>query len=271
MNKTRSARDKAMDNALEDIKEIIAGLQGQDYQGLYFKARYEREGAKLNNIENGKIENINKLLRGYYKTEQPDKILIEFFDDTNAVVALKKISLPKDEEQQREQQPAALNGVPPGYIGLGEVEEIVTRKVNLMEEKRLYNEAVNNVNSLTEKVARLEEEKQGLERTIAAKDNMEFYSKIIGMALPGLSQFLTNTAIGPAITMLAGTGSENGNQQTQAEQPTDERTSMTHMIAEFCTQLTEQELASVYLVMAEMERDRTNIQKVLQFISQHKS
>jgi hypothetical protein len=268
MSKTRSARDKAMDNALDDIKEIIAGLQGQEYQGLYFKARYEREGAKLNNIENGKIENINKLVRGYYKTEQPDKIIIEFFDFSNAVVAVKTISLPKTDEPQ----PAVPAAAGLGFAGLGEVEinAIVNRKFEAKEKEREYNQARNDVMALTEKVARLEEEKQSLERTVAAKDNMEFYSKIIGVALPGLSQFLTKTAIGPAISMLAGTdGADNTDQQQT--QVADERTSMTNMIAEFCHQLTEQELASVYLVLAEMERDRTNIQKTLSFISQQKN
>jgi hypothetical protein len=60
---------------------------------------------------------------------------------------------------------------------------------------------------MTEELQRLQAENEELEfqmqdmqHTLDAKKQVEYYSNIIGMALPGLAKFLTNSPMGAAMT-----------------------------------------------------------------------
>mgnify|MGYP003847767451 CR=1 FL=1 len=57
----------------------------------------------------------------------------------------------------------------------------------------------------------LEFQMQDMQNTLDAKKQVEYYSNIIGMALPGLAKFLTNSPMGAAMNFLAGTEQEDKN------------------------------------------------------------
>ena len=132
---------------------------------------------------------------------------------------------------------------------------------------------------MTEELQRLQAENEELEfqmqdmqHTLDAKKQVEYYSNIIGMALPGLAKFLSNSPMGAAMNFLAGTDPE-GNDQVKEDdtEPKDsQRETILEMIASFCKTMSNQELGTMYLMLSEIEKDRTNLQRILQFITQAK-
>jgi hypothetical protein len=106
---------------------------------------------------------------------------------------------------------------------------------------------------------------------VEAKKQVEYYSSIIGAALPGLAKFFQATAIGPALNFLA--GSENSSENSSSESGTASSleapvaSAPVDMLCNFIRTLNEQEIATLYLLMAEVEKDRSNIQRVLSYIT----
>jgi hypothetical protein len=115
-----------------------------------------------------------------------------------------------------------------------------------------------------------------LQTTLDAKKQVEYYSNIIGMAMPGLAKFLTNTPVGTAMSFLAGTEEkdkekkelDSNEKQESKEAQNDQRQGIISLITEFCSTLTNQELGTLYLLFIELEKDKENIQRILKFITQ---
>ena len=99
---------------------------------------------------------------------------------------------------------------------------------------------------------------------------MEYYTAIIGAALPGLAKFFQATAIGPALNFLAGTEQSTPPDTSSALEP-PVATAQTDMLCEFIRTLNEQETATLYLLMAEVEKDRSTIQRVLNYITRQQT
>jgi hypothetical protein len=140
--------------------------------------------------------------------------------------------------------------------------------VELERQKEL--ERVNQeLNELRERNGELERELEELTTTVEAKKQVEYYSSIIGAALPGLAKFFEASAIGPALTFLAGSedDKENGLDEPLLEAPMV--SAPVDMLCNFIRTLNEQEIATLYLLMAEVEKDRSNIQRVLSYITRH--
>jgi hypothetical protein len=113
----------------------------------------------------------------------------------------------------------------------------------------------------------LEFQVQDMQNSLEAKKQVEYYSNIIGMALPGLAKFFTNSPVGTAFNFLAGTDGEKSLDQSSDGTKDTQRETILEMINSFVQTLDNQELGTMYLLLAEIEKDRSNIQKVLQFIT----
>jgi hypothetical protein len=86
--------------------------------------------------------------------------------------------------------------------------------------------------------------------------------RIIGMALPGLSKFFGGASL---LSMLAGTDEEPENKSlAAAKNPGDERIEMIQLLSEFMTNdLNEQEVATVYMLFMEIQKDKSQLQHLL--------
>ena len=113
----------------------------------------------------------------------------------------------------------------------------------------------------------LEFQVQDMQNSLEAKKQVEYYSNIIGMALPGLAKFFTNSPVGSAFNFLAGTDQEKSMEQSSDGTKDTQRETILEMITTFVQTLDNQELGTIYLMLSEIEKDRSNIQKILQFIT----
>ena len=118
----------------------------------------------------------------------------------------------------------------------------------------------------------LEFQMQDMQNTLDAKKQVEYYSNIIGMALPGLAKFLSNSPMGAAMNFLAGTEQDGKSveqgKDADSEPKDSQRDTILEMILAFCKTMNDQELGTLYLMLSEIEKDRGNLQRILQFITQ---
>ena len=118
----------------------------------------------------------------------------------------------------------------------------------------------------------LEFQVQDMQNSLDAKKQVEYYTNIIGMALPGLAKFFTNSPIGTAMNFLAGNGETDKGITTPKPDTQDQgdgqRDTILEMISAFCNTMTNQELGTMYLLLTEIEKDRGNLQRILHFITQ---
>jgi hypothetical protein len=164
-------------------------------------------------------------------------------------------------------------GYSTGYAGLGEAEinDLVNKRFVELEKQKELERVNQELNELRERNGELERELEELTTTVEAKKQVEYYSSIIGAALPGLAKFFQATAIGPALNFLA--GSENSSENSSSESGTASSleapvaSAPVDMLCNFIRTLNEQEIATLYLLMAEVEKDRSNIQRVLSYIT----
>ena len=169
-----------------------------------------------------------------------------------------------------EEIPRALNG----YAGLGEAEvnDLVQRKFTEMERSKELDRMSSELQRLQSVNDELEFQMQDMQNTLDAKKQVEYYSNIIGMALPGLAKFLSNSPMGAAMNFLAGTeaqGKEIEQGKVVESEPKDsQRETILEMITSFCKTMSNQELGTMYLMLSEIEKDRNNLQRILQFITQ---
>jgi hypothetical protein len=160
----------------------------------------------------------------------------------------------------------------PGFTGLGEVEinDMVNKRFLELEKQKELERANQELIELRERNGELERELDDLTNVVEAKKQVEYYTAIIGAALPGLAKFFQATAIGPALNFLAGTEQSIPPDTSSALEP-PVATAPTDMLCEFIRTLNEQETATLYLLMAEVEKDRSTIQRVLNYITRQQT
>jgi hypothetical protein len=223
---------------------------------------FYRNGKKLNSIEQADVVNFSSLVRNYDKSENPDKVKVEFKDQKSGSLIWAKTFEWSDVD---EEIPRALSG----YSGLGEAEvnELVQRKFSEMERSKEMERMTEELQRLQAENEELEFQMQDMQHTLDAKKQVEYYSNIIGMALPGLAKFFTNSPVGSAFNFLAGTDQEKSMDQSSDGTKDTQRETILEMIISFVQTLDNQELGTIYLMLSEIEKDRSNIQKILQFIT----
>jgi hypothetical protein len=121
-------------------------------------------------------------------------------------------------------------------------------------------------NKYQNKIAELEKEKEALEKSIKAKSNIEYFITIIGSAFPDLGKVMAGADIFKQLkekkeTKLPLTGTSS-TQQAPNEQAVIE------LLEEYMrTELNERELASMYLLFLEFQKDKSLIQKLLEQVT----
>lgn len=239
-------------------------FEKQGYTNVVFNALFYRNGKKLNSIENASIANFSTLVRNYDKAENPDKVKIEFKNQDDNVLIWSKVYELND---SLDDIPKSLSG----YAGLGEAEvnDLVQRKFSEMERSK---ELERLSAELTKAIAMNEElqyQVSDMQASLDAKKQIEYYSSVIGMALPGLAKFFTGTPVGSAINFLSGT-EETQNQIDQAkDKDPNQREVILDLIQTFCEGLSNQELGTMYLLLSEIEKDKSTLKTILELITQN--
>jgi hypothetical protein len=249
-------------HVIEVCQKMIKTFPKQGHNKVTFNAMFYRNGKRLNSIDQAVIENFSPLVRSYDKSENPDKVKVEFKDvETGMLIWAKTFEWTDVDEEL----PKSLSG----YAGLGEAEvnELVQRKFSEMERSRELERLTSELQRVSALNEELEFQVQDMQNSLEAKKQVEYYSNIIGMALPGLAKFFTNSPVGTAFNFLAGTNEEKGIEKPLGDSSDSQRETILEMITTFVQTLDNQELGTIYLMLSEIEKDRTNIQKILQFIT----
>lgn len=262
-------------------REVVKMLKGEkkltDKQ-IYFTAVYSKLGKKIaESKDKTSLTAFTTVITGRYQVCHPDSITItwhnydteeKLFEHTFATnKAHREIETDTPPEQQ------ALSG----FQGLGEVEvnNLVEKRLTEMRQREEYDRMKDENQKMSAQIAELEQHKAHLEHDIAAKETTENYMKILGMALPGLSKFFGGAGL---ISMLAGTDEPAPAAQpalgatppspATAAQPKDEREEMIYMLKDYMMdELSQQEVATLYLLFMEIQKDKTLIQNILQLIT----
>lgn len=258
---------KKIYHVIQVSQKMIQTFPKQGHVNVVFNAVFYRNGKKMNSIDQADVVNFSHLVRNYDKSENPDKVKVEFKDQESGNLIWAKTFQWTDVD---EEIPRALSG----YSGLGEAEvnDLVQRKFSEMERSKELERMTAELQRLQSENEELEFQMQDMQHTLDAKKQVEYYSNIIGMALPGLAKFLSNSPMGAAMNFLAGTDQEGKSidqaKELETEPKDSQRETILEMIASFCKTMSNQELGTMYLMLSEIEKDRTNLQRILQFITQ---
>ena len=253
-------------HVIQVSQKMIKTFPKQGHNHVVFNAVFYRNGKKLNSIDQAVVENFSPLVRSYDKSENPDKIKVEFKDqDTNTLIWSKTFQWTDVDDEI----PRTLSG----YAGLGEAEvnDLVQRKFSELEKSRELDRMQAEVSRLKAENEELEFQVQDMQNTLDAKKQVEYYTNIIGMAMPGLAKFFTGTPMASAINFLAGTEPEKAEtaEPEKSSDPADsQRETILEMINTFCQSMNNQELGTMYMLLSEIEKDRQNLQKILHYVTQ---
>jgi hypothetical protein len=260
-----------IDYMVTTTKGMIRTIQSQGTGDLMFTATLYKHGRKLNSIELAEAGSFSRLIRQYVKSEQPDKVRVELKTMSDNVQKwMKQFDLQDSGETLSRSLPLpSPTGYSTGYAGLGEAEinDLVNKRFVELEKQKELERVNQELNELRERNGELERELEELTTTVEAKKQVEYYSSIIGAALPGLAKFFQATAIGPALNFLAGSENSLPESDTASSLEAPVASAPVDMLCNFIRTLNEQEIATLYLLMAEVEKDRSNIQRVLSYIT----
>jgi hypothetical protein len=260
-------RKKKIYHVIQVSQKMIQTFPKQGHGNVVFNAVFYRNGKKLNSIDQADVANFSHLVRSYDKSENPDKVKVEFKDqDSGSLIWAKTFEWTDVDDEI----PRSLSG----YSGLGEAEvnDLVQRKFSEMERSKELERMSAELTRLQSENEELEFQMQDMQNTLDAKKQVEYYSNIIGMALPGLAKFLTNSPMGAAMSFLAGSDANENATNTATEVDSEskdtQRETILDMLTSFCKTLSNQELGTMYLMFSEIEKDRGNLQRILQIITQ---
>lgn len=267
-----TVNQKALNSAAKVLANQIKTLEAQGYRDMYFSAQFFSGGKKQNGIERGDVTKISKQVRDYVKSEEADTMNVEVLEESTSKSIYRKkffnLYTQSGVAPQHELSARGFAGLG-GYGGLGEVEvnAIVDKRVGEERRKDDFQRLNKEVDELRSKATALESEKEELEATLNAKKDTEYYMGIIGAAFPGLAPLFAGTPLAQAANFLAGTGDGNGKELPPAQETSEEAKSISAMVGEFCNALTTQEASAIHLLFMAFEKDRSQIQRALQFIT----
>ncbi len=257
---------KKIYHLIEVSQKMIKTFPKQGHEKVVFNAIFYRNGKKLNSIEQAAIANFSALVRSYDTSENPDKVKVEFKEEKNNSLIWSKTYLWNESDTET---PKSLSG----FTGLGEAEvnEMVQRKVSEMERIKDLKQMTLELGRLQTLNEDLEFQVQDMQASLDAKKQVEYYTNIIGMALPGLAKFFMGTPMETAMSFLAGTDETEKSIEAakpKTEEGDSQRDTIMEMIQSFCSGMSNQELGTMYLMLSEIEKDRENLQRILHFITQ---
>ncbi len=261
-----------LNNLLRGIQTSISLFESQGHSDVYFTAQFFREGKKQNGIARGDLQGFSKQIRTYIKSEDADAARIEFLNERTGKSIYSKIiddlrlNHSLGGTNATEQSAVATN--PFSGFGDAQISELIDRKV---DEHRRNDELVRRQNVMQQqeqRIAELTQKNQELESQVKAKSDLEFYTGMLGTALPGIAKLFTGSPLEKAANLLAGTEDEdeptsNNNNMRQR----NENATLADLVNEFCTTLNRQELAAIELIFRGFEADRDWIQTTVKMIS----
>jgi hypothetical protein len=244
----------------KQVKNAIRALSVQGYEGVLCSVHLSKRGKKLNGIDRAAPENFPKLMRDFVASEEPDKMRIELRGDKEEILWSKTYQLDIGPEIRMPAQEE--------FRGLGqaEVAELVNQKLqeirrsDELEELRSYRDELESENN------ELKSQLQELEGVVEAKKNIEYYSGIIGLALPGLAKMLSSTGLGSTLGMLAGI--DQPQELSKAAEPKGQRETIIELVTEFMQGLDDTQLGHLYLVFVELSNNPALIATLLSQLSQ---
>lgn len=269
-----STNKQRLTNLLRSMQKSIDLFQAQGYSDVYFTAQFLRGGRKQNGIERGDVGSFATQIRTYVSSEDADAVRIEFIDESTGKSIYSKVlndlRLVDEEDNKSGSAKSSSNGLN-GFNGLGEAEfnSLVDQRVEVKEQQKEFVRISNENGELRSKAETLTAEKEELEAELKAKKDTEYYMGIIGTVFPGLASLFQGTRLANAASFLAGTTDFQGNALPQAKEAGDSETStIAAIVSEFCNTLSLQEAGIIHLLFMAFEKDRGQMQRALQFISQ---
>lgn len=248
----------------ETCKKLIKTFAKQGHSNVVFNAWFYRNGKKLNSIENAAIANFSALVRSYDKSENPDKVKVEFkSQDDQTLIWSKTFEFLESDGDI----PKSLSGY--GGLGEAEVNEMVQRKFSEMERSKELERLSAELAKATAINEELQYQVSDMQASLDAKKQIEYYSSVIGMALPGLAKFFTGTPVGNAINFLSGVEESPSQLEAGKEKDPDQRQTILDLIQSFCQGLSNQELGTMYLLLSEIEKDKAVLKTILDLITQN--
>ncbi|GAA4457042.1 hypothetical protein [Rurimicrobium arvi] len=271
-------------------REVVRMLKGEKQlsdKQIYFTAIYSKLGKKIaESRDRTSLTAFTTVMCGRYQVCQPDSITVTWHNADTAEKLFEhtfNISRMQREAEVRQQSEPLTQPQPTGsFQGLGEVEvnNLVEKRLTELRQKEEYERLREENQKMQIQIAELESRNADLAHDIAAKETTESYLKIVGMALPGIAKFFGGASL---LSMLAGVDEQPG-QQAQSlgtapqpaqpsasdqQQPRDEREQMIFMLRDYMSEeLSQQEVATLYLMFMEIQKDKTLIQKILNHITQ---
>jgi hypothetical protein len=262
-----------------DVVKMLRSEKQLTEKQIYFSAVYNKLGKKIaESRDRTSLTAFTPVITGRYQVCHPDSITITWHNaDTTEKLFEHTFSIQRAQQREIEQQPEIPS--PIGFQGLGEVEvnTLVEKRLTEMRQREEYERMREENGKMQVQIAELERHKVTLERDIAAKETTESYMKILGMALPGLSKFFGGAGL---LSMLAGTEEEveapalgaaehvSPTPVAAPVEPRDEREEMIFMLKDYMTdELSQQEVATIYLLFMEFQKDKTQIQKILSHLT----
>lgn len=244
-------------NITSACKKAIKAQNLQGYDTIYCSTIFSKRGKKVNSFERAASENFSRLLLTYVESEQPDKIRVELRAERDELLWTKTFSLESEQEIRISKDP--------DFQGLGEAD--VNKILNAKLEEIMRNNELEELRALREQ---LEQENDSLrvqlgemETVVEAKKNLEYYSNIIGLALPGLAKMLNKTALGGTLGMLAGLKDEVTQNDGAATGEKDQRETIIDLVTEFMRSLDDTQLGHLYLVFIELSNNPSLIKTLL--------
>jgi hypothetical protein len=259
-------------------REVVKMLKAEkqiDQNELFFRAVYNKLGRKIAETkDNPSMSSFTSVINGRYQVCDPDSITITWHHNSNEQKLFEQtfaISKEKAQSQGEENVEVKAKGLN-GFQGFGEAEvnQIVEKRLTDLRRVEDYERMKDEHQSLHQKIKELQLTNEELEKDKTAKETTESYMRIIGMALPGLSKFFGGASL---LSMLAGTDEEPENKSlAAAKEPSDEREEMIHLLYDFMMgELNEQEVATVYMLFMEIQKDKTQLQHLLNQITKGNS
>ncbi|MBN8670773.1 MAG: hypothetical protein J0L80_08810 [Chitinophagales bacterium] len=264
-------------------REVVKMLKGEKQlseKQIAFTAVYSKLGKKIaESKDKTSLTAFTTVICGRFQVCQPDSITITWHNaDTSEKLFEHTFSVGRLQREEELVQPRMIQAAPVTFQGLGEadVNNLVEKRLTEMRRTEDYERMRDENQKMQSQIAELEARNADLRHDIAAKETTESYMRILGMALPGLSKFFGGASI---LSMLAGT--EEKAEQVQPAigaaatetpvkvEPKDEREQMVLMLRDYMLEeLSQQEVATIYLMFVEIQKDKTVIQKLLNQLTQ---
>lgn len=266
-------------------REVVKMLKGEKQltdKQIYFTAVYSKLGKKIaESKDKTSLTAFTTVMTGRYQVCHPDSITVTWHNyDTGEKLFEHTFAVNR---MQREEEPVQHSEIPiqsTGFQGLGEVEvnNLVEKRLTEMRQREEYERMREENQKMQLQIAELETRNADLIHDIAAKETTESYMKILGMALPGLSKFFGGAGL---LSMLAGTdepeqpapalgaaSAPSPEPVAVTPKPKDEREEMIFMLRDYMMdELSQQEVATLYIMFMEIQKDKTLIQRILNHLT----